>query len=43
MKLVGFLNLLLVSLFSKCTSMLWDMLALRKAKYISWILHVCWI
>lgn len=48
MNLVGFLNPLLVSLFQRCASILWDvhsrsMLALGKVKYVSGILHVCWI
>lgn len=45
MKLVEFLNPLLVSLFNKCASILWDIhrrytLAMHKMKYVSWILHV---
>ena len=48
MKLVGFLNPLLVSHFNKRTSILRDvhrgyMLALHKVKHVSWIFQVCWI
>lgn len=47
-ELLGFLNVLPVSLFNKYTSILWDIhrraiLALCKVKYVTWILHVCWI